>query len=283
MYFYHYYGARGGGDPGADPRSRALYVLRSLDTRHSWIGRTVHNCLRWVIDTMRRDGAAPPEEEALRLLGRRLQRDFQESGEGLYWDEPGAHTGLLEHEYDERDVPDEEWQALLAKALGCVSVFYASEVLGALRGVAAGDWLEVEKLSSFDLDGTKIWVRLDCAVRAHGGIAIYDWKTGRPGLEETREQLACYILYTAQAWGVPPESVVACEFNLAAGTLHERRLEAGDAEALRAAIAASAAEMRALHGGPEDRFPFADDEAPCGSCRFTRVCARFASAPPDPL
>ena len=277
QYWFHYYGAWGGWDRSADPRTRTIYVLKHLDTRQSWLGSTVHNCIRWVLDTLRGRGEAPPEEQTLSLIGRRMQKDFTASGEGLYWEKPKEHVGLLEHEYEEREVADEVWEALIAKALRCVSTFYASDVFRSLQGLSAMDWLQLEDLASFELDGTKIWVQLDCAHRADGGIVIHDWKTGRADQHATREQLAGYILYAVQHWGAPAERVVAREFNLAHGTLHESRLDAEQLAAVRAAVVKSAADLRALHGAPEDRFPFADEEARCARCNFTRVCPKFAA------
>ncbi len=278
QYWFHYYGSWGGWDRSADPRTRTLYVLKNLDTRQSWIGSTVHNCVRWVLDTLRTKGEAPSEEQTLALLGRRLNKDFTESGEGLYWENPKQHAGLLEHEYEEREIADEQWQAVMSKALACVSTFYASEVFRQLQAVPADQWLQLEDLASFELDGIKVWVQLDCAYREGDGVVIYDWKTGKADQHATREQLAGYILYAAQRWNVPVERVVAREFNLAHGTLHESRLDPDQLAAVRAAVAQSAAELRALHGAPEEQFPFTEVETRCARCNFTRLCPKFAGA-----
>ncbi len=278
QYWLHYYGSWGGWDRQASPRARTLYVLKQLDTRQSWMGSTVHNCLRWALDTLRQKGAAPSEEQALLLLGRRLHKDYQDSGEGLYWEDPKHHTGLLEHEYEEREVSDEEWQAVMAKALTCVSTFYQSEVFRTLQVLPPADWLELENLAAFDLDGTKAWVQLDCAHRTADGIVIYDWKTGQADRPSTREQLAGYILYAVQRWSAAPEQVVAREFNLAHGTLHETRLDAAQLAEVRTNLATKVTELKDLHGAPEERFAFTDQEARCQRCNFTRVCPKFAGA-----
>ena len=42
-YFYQYYGAWGGWDPGAPPDVRRLYILKQLSSRQQWAGRIVHD------------------------------------------------------------------------------------------------------------------------------------------------------------------------------------------------------------------------------------------------
>ena len=88
QYFFTYYGSWGGWDKRAPERTRAIYIYKQLQSRQQWIGATVHNCLRWVLATLRNKGAVPQEETALGNMAKRLQLDFQDSGEGLYWENP---------------------------------------------------------------------------------------------------------------------------------------------------------------------------------------------------
>jgi hypothetical protein len=278
QYWFHYYGAWGGWDRKAAERTRAIYVLKQLESRQTWMGSTVHNCLRWVLDELRQNGEAPPEEKTLQFLGKRMRKDYVESGEGLYWDDPKNHVGLLEHEYDERDAPDTEWHEIFEKALRCVSTFYHSGVFDQLRRLPRDRWLEVENLASIALEGVKVWVQLDCAHRDGGGVVIYDWKTGRADAASTREQLACYILYAVERWGAPPDAVLAREFNLAHDAIHESRLTADALADARALIAKAAAELAAIHGAPEERFDFTENESECARCNFARLCPKLIGA-----
>ncbi len=275
QYWFHYYGSWGGWDRRAPERTRTIYVLKQLESRQTWMGSTVHNCLRWVLNTWRQTGTPPAEEVTLAHLAKRLQSDYQNSGEGLYWDDPKKFTGLLEHEYDDRDVAEEIWRAVFEKAVACVSAFYHGEVFSHLQTVPRVDWLEIEDLQSFQLDGYKIWVQLDFAHRNGDGVVIYDWKTGRADATATREQLASYIFYAVEKWKAAPEHVLAREFNLAHQSLHESRLSLGELAATREAIKAAAMEMEKLHGAPEDHFPYTDNERDCAHCNFTRVCPKF--------
>jgi hypothetical protein len=75
--------------------------------------------------------------------------------------------------------------------------------------------LEIDTFTSFDLDGLKVWVALDCCCRKDGVIHIYDWKTGNSDDGATSEQLACYALYVHAAWAIDPRHLRLIEFNLA--------------------------------------------------------------------
>lgn len=284
QYFFNYYGAWGGWDKRADPKTRATYVLKKLQTRHQWIGSTVHNALRWVLTTLRDKGAAPSEEATLRALGKRLQADYQDSGEGLYWEDPKNKRGLLEHEYDHLYVSDEDWSALFEKALAAVNTFFVSDVFATLQSLPREDWLEIDTLGSFEVDGVKVWVQLDCLFRRDGEIHVVDWKTGKANADSTREQLVLYAWYASQQQSVEAGRVIAAEINLGTGERVEHRFLESDFARVRERVATTVADMRALlddapnNRATEERFPLAESEAPCATCAFRRVCPRWAEA-----
>lgn len=288
QYWFRYYGSWGGWSPRADARTRAIYVLKQLQSRQMWVGDTVHKCLKWVLDTLRRTGEAPSEEVALRNTMKRLDVDFQNSGEGLYWDKPKDSCALIEHEYDELDVSEEVWKETFEKAAHCIHVFYGSDTFAEIRRLSKDQWLELEDLASVDVDGIKVWVQLDFARRDGDGARIYDWKTGRADQPATRDQLAVYALYGSGRWKLPPEGIACGELNLNTGELFQHRLEPGDIETARSRVAESAAAMRALlddaegNVASEDRFALTDNERLCRRCGFRRVCPRFAGGAEDP-
>ena len=281
QYYFHYYGAWGGWERTAEARVRTLYILRQLQTRQQWMGATVHNCLRWVLTTLGRTGEAPAEELVLHQLGRRLQRDFAASGEGLYWEDPKGNAALLEHEYDDLEAPDEVWQALFARALECVSTFYQSPLLRDIARVPAARWRELEERSSFMLDELKVWVQLDFALEDNG-LRIFDWKTGRANAESTRQQLALYALYARDRWQTEPQALTMVEFNLASNEVFERQPDPAELEAARERALTSAAAMKALlqepdqNLGREDDFPLTENVKACQRCPFRRVCPKWA-------
>ena len=283
QYYYAYYGFWGGWEKRADPRVRTLYVLKNLVGRAMWAGQVVHKCIHWILDTLRRDGAAPALEDAVRNTLRRMNKDFQDSGEGLYWDDPKRIVGLREHEYEE-DVDDDEWQRVMEHAANCVTRFYESEVFSLLSKDSTDRWLALESLSSFRLEDVKVYVQPDFARKTDDGLTIYDWKTGKADKPSTREQLACYAFYATKQWSAAPTDVTTAELNLGTGTLIERKMTADDLKAAETTIRDSIQGMRALlddvptNLATEDHFPLATDEKPCRLCNFRCLCPRFAEA-----
>lgn len=274
QYFFTYYGAWGGWERRADPRTRALYVLKHLRGRKAWVGESVHAAIHHSLAALRDGGSLFSPESIIEETLQNMRSAWRDSGEGLYWDDPKKTCALWEHEYD-IELPDEEWKATVEHALNCLRTFFGSEVFRRIAALPRDAWLGLEDLASFDLGGTRIWVQLDFAHRDGDGVAIYDWKTGRADREATRQQLACYILYAAQRWRVPPELIVAREFNLAANSIHDTRLANAELEALKEAILGASEEMKRLHGQAEGSFPLTADESACKSCNFLRVCPRF--------
>lgn len=276
QYFFTYYGSWGGWERNADQRTRALYVLKQLRGRKAWAGETVHDAIRHSLAAIRDGGSLFSPESVVDQTLQNMRMQWRDSGEGLYWENPKKSCALWEHEYD-IELPDEEWKAVVDHALNCLRTFFASELFASLASLPRDAWLELENLASFDLDGTKIWVQLDFAHRDGDGIAIYDWKTGRADKQDTREQLACYILYASRQWGIAPEKIVAREFNLGANSMHETRIASDEIAAITEKLIVASDELKKLHGHAEERFPMTDDEAACKSCNFLAVCPRFVN------
>lgn len=280
QYFLHYHGARGGWSREASSRVRTLYVLKQLRGRKAWAGENVHDAIHGILTALREGKPPPFTDLALDEMLTRMRSQWRESGEGDYWNAPQKHCALWEHEYD-IEIADAEWKATVDHALACIRTFLESETFRHIRGLPTDAWLDLEDRAAFDLAGQRILVQLDFAHRDADGIVIHDWKTGRADKASTREQLACYILYAAQRWNVPPDRVTAREFNLGTNTVHETRLDAEQLAATRERIAAAAAELAAADGRPEEAFPFAEDETTCHTCNFLRVCPKWLEGADD--
>jgi len=175
QYFFHYYGSWGGWKFDSDERTRRLYVLKQLKTRRMWAGEKAHDCIRKALANLRNGIEPMPEEEAIETTVNVMRQDFLNSKRGDYWKNPKS-CGFFEHEYG-LAVSDGAWKETADHVRACLRTFYSSEVYRMIRGLPAGDWLEVEEFSSFLLDGTKVHVVLDFSCRRAGEIHIYDWKT----------------------------------------------------------------------------------------------------------
>jgi len=281
QYHCEYYGSWNGWLAEAPPRTRLIYVLKQLKTRHMWAGDAVHRAIARTLENLRRGIEPLPGEEIIRLVLDEMRAGFRSSRDGLYRQRPKT-LALYEHEYAE-DVPDEEWRRTVDGALGCLRTFYASGIYRELGALPRADWLEIEQLSSFELDGVKIWVKLDCSHRDGPAVRVLDWKTGRVSGEDQTVQLGCYALYGVLRWGTAPGDVRMAEFNLAHNELLAYTVSEESLEGVKNYIRGSVADMRRLlvdaaanAPRPEEEFALAPTEEPCRRCKYRRVCPRFA-------
>jgi hypothetical protein len=281
-YYFQYYGGWGGWLKDADPRIRQIYMLKNLYTRQMWAGDHVHLCLEKVLGVIRRGLEAPAEDEAVRNMTEDMRRDFKDSRAGKYRQDPKRICGLFEHEYA-LEISDEAWKAIAEHADKCVRHFYRAPVFQKLRERPAAAWLEIEERSTFQLDGLKVYVQLDCAFRLEDGIVIYDWKTGKIDAERNDVQLACYILYAMEKWKATAEQVTAIDLYLTDGSESPRQLDAERLEDAKNYIRDSADEMLFPLSDPErnfaeeDAFDFTDNESACRRCNFLKVCPKWQS------
>ena len=280
-YYFHYYGAWGGWDPNAPPRTRQLYILKNLQTRAMWAGDHVHRAIRAVLTGVRAGSEPPAPAIAIEQMLTAMRKDFRDSLNRRYQQYPRKVCGLFEHEY-ELEIADEQWKETADHAAHCLQTFLASEIFADIRQLPADAWLELEELASFTLDGIKVYVQLDFAQRTAAGVTLFDWKTGRSETSNAELQLAGYALYAVEKWHLAPEQVQTIEFNLASGTVTRRTPNAENLETMKDYIRDSADEMSflledAATNTPqaEDAFEFTEKEAACHHCNFLKVCPRW--------
>jgi len=267
-YWFHYYGAWGGWSADAPERARTLYRLKNLRSRWMWAGDVVHRCIERALTNLRRGIAPLAPDAAIDATIQTMRDEWRLSRSGA------AKERLAEHEYA-LPVPDAEWQDNADHVRQCLWNFYASRQWEALAKLAAERWLEIESLESFQLDGTRVFVKVDAAWRDDDGhVVLVDWKTGRAPM-----QVATYVLHAARAWGADPGEVGTRLAHLATGHTETVRLGPRALEAAVSRIRASIRDMRQLladdDGGNVAReadFPPVDEPRVCGRCNFRRVC-----------
>jgi hypothetical protein len=158
--------------------------------------------------------------------------------------------------------------------------FFRSDTLREAYAVGRAQWLTVEDLVSFTVEGTEVMLRMDLAYRRPDGrVVIVDWKTGRAEGRFNEVQMAGYALYAAsQGWAASPEEIQTELAYLAVPRYTRRTIDAKKLDHARAFIAKSAGNMKALLLDPvanlarlED-FPMIDRPQVCRRCNFRRLC-----------
>ncbi len=277
MYYFNYYGYWGGWEIDAPARVRDLYVLKQLKNRAMWAGQVVHDCIKRSLDNLSRGIPVLPVDEILSITRDLMRQDFRSSRDGLYRLQPKQHCGLFEHEYA-LDVPDEKWKETADHVELCLRNFYASDVYAGMVRMERSDFLEIENFSGFDLDGTKVIIKLDCATRERDRIVVWDWKTGRSEQEGLSFQMACYAYYASNAFGVPVRHVVTRRFELYGNRLYEESVSDRSLEELLSYIRGSIKDMKSLLDDPElntateNSFAKVEKKPVCLRCNFLKVC-----------
>jgi len=277
QYWFAYYGFWNGWLKDAPERTRQIYVLKNLKNRQAWAGEKIHSCIHRSISNIRRGIKVLPVDEIISITLNQMRSEFRSSRAKNYWKSPKT-CALFEHEYG-IEVTDQQWKEMAENVENCLRNFYASDIYASLKSHGKEGWLEVEEFSSFFLDGVKINVVIDCAVKEGNRIIIYDWKTGRSLSEDLSIQLGCYAFYVMGKWYLPPESLQVVEYNLQSNKANAFPLTTAEVEGIKGYINGSIKDMQSLLKDPEnnipleeDQFSKVEDERVISRCNFRRVC-----------
>ncbi|MBP1583893.1 MAG: PD-(D/E)XK nuclease family protein [Victivallales bacterium] len=280
-YYYNYYGSWGGWNPDAPKPVRKMYILKNLKNLALWGGSIVHDTVRDAL-MYYRDGASEfPTVEQLQARARQTLRNGWTEAVSRQWEKTPKATNLFELYYGNgRTLPAEQTSRLKEVVYDALDNFRHSGVLKEILAVPMNDWLTVDKLTSFQVDGTKVWCALDFAWRdTDGNVQIIDWKTGGEHSENLRQQLGCYGLYAMEAWKVGAEQIKPSGVFLNDGG--RRSHYSVDATLLfnvKEQILQSIQNMRSClkdkdnNVAEEEDFPFTDSPDNCLTCPFREIC-----------
>jgi CRISPR/Cas system-associated exonuclease Cas4 (RecB family) len=208
-----------------------------------------------------------------------MRLEFKDSREGKYRKEPKT-CALFEHEY-KIPLADKVWKETADHVVNCLTVFFSSEVYKKILSLSKDQWLDLEKFSSFNFEGTKIFVVLDFSFRRNNSVFIYDWKTGKNKDTNSRQQLVCYGLYAFNNWKVDPHNIKTVEFNLSSGNITEIQMTEELFSSTQKHMRESIIEMQKFiedsrsNTATEDRFDFVKEEEICKFCNFFKICPKW--------
>jgi len=276
-YYFNYYGYWGGWDHDAPGRTREIYILKQLSHRPTWAGQVAHDCIKRSLENLSRGIPVLPLDEILRITRDRMRQDFRSSRSHHYRSNPKYACGLFEHEYN-IEVSSEQWKETADHVDRCLRTFYESEVWQQFLKLDKDDFLEIERFSTFDLDGTPVTIKLDCATREKDRVIVWDWKTGKRESEEAQFQLACYAFYASAAYGVPIHRIVLRRFELYHNDVVEDTIGERALDEVLTYIRGSIKDMMAtlddpdLNTATEARFTKVNRREYCYRCEFLKVC-----------
>lgn len=276
-YFWQYYGKWNGWRADAPEEARRAYRLSKMSNLDLFAGSVVHEVAENVLRSARA-GREIPVEEAREDARRRLNEGWRQSRERRYLADPKSAVNLFEHYY-QMPLGAADVDRIRDKVFRCVENLYRSEALSFLRAIPEKDWLAVEALGHFHVDGVRIYAKPDVAVRdAKSGVFfLFDWKTGKESAAND-VQLAGYALYAVESWKAPPGSIETVLVYLKEGTVKSTTPDDALLAGARETIRASIGEMRALladaarNVARKEDFPMTSDRRTCRSCFFRELC-----------
>jgi hypothetical protein len=283
QYWFAYYGYWNGWLENAPERTRQIYILKNLKNRYMWAGEKIHECIQRNLNNIRRGIKVLSIDEIVSITLDQMRAEFRSSRSKNYLKNPKT-CALFEHEYG-MELTDEQWKETANNVDTCLRNFYASNIYDGLKSHPKGEWLEVEEFSSFHLDGIKINLAIDCAIREGHDVLLYDWKTGKSILEDLSIQLSCYALYAMEKWHVSPQSLRIIEYNLSFNKATEFSVTHGEAENIKGYIGGSIKDMQSLLRDAENnisveegKFDKVEDDRVSFRCNFRRVCKPLLDA-----
>ena len=280
MYYYNYYGSLGGWDDNADTEVKKLYMLKKMTSLPILAGTLVHDEVEKVLNAVRNEDKYSQKDSEDNVI-----KAFKESwkqSKNKDWKKNVKHnTNLFEHYYN-KEVSDDRLFEIKDIMINSIKGFYDSDTFSFIKTVAAQDWLAIEELDSFEIEGTKIWVKLDFATQHDGKVYIYDWKTGKE-VKEHENQLEVYTLYAMEKWKLDLKQVRLFGIYLTKSIPEKKVKPTVDSiNNVKHTIQQSIKEMKLLVNDFSEsevslaNFPKVNDAIenswPCSICNFKEVC-----------
>ena len=290
-YYYNHYGSWGGWDKHADKQAQLLYRLKKMTSLPMLIGSLVHQTINQVLLNLRK-GQPVPVSTAIENTIRDFRRCLEESERGDWRERPSKSTNLFEHYYGETPSPL-DLTRIEDRLIGLLDAFYSSPILNQLRSLPSYGWVTQEALDSFTLDGQKVWVSLDLAVREKGIMYIYDWKTGMEHKAD-KVQLAVYALFATKRLHASLPNLTLRDFYLDSGNVVSVEMDSETVDETISLIQSSIELMLEklddvnTNSASQERFPLTDRTAICRQCSYKSVCFpaetnEMVSKPPQQL
>lgn len=276
MYWFGYYGHWGGWYEDSPDRTRLIYLLKKMSNLDMWSGAIVHQVIEEAC-RMTRDRQAVDatwgESRAVALL----KSGWKESKSGRWKQDPKRRLNLFEHYY-QIDVPKDRTDRIKQKVLKALQTFFSSDEWKLLQHIPAEDWLRMEEMDSFSVDGIKLFANPDLSIRHNARVRLYDWKTGKPRAED-EDQLVGYALYALhKGWAKDAKEIDLIAAYLPTNDWKTVPVDHARIQTLIAGIKAQVADMQSLLSNPdrnvaeEASFPLTDDVRTCRRCSYRAVC-----------
>lgn len=196
-----------------DSLTQKISQLKKMKNRYLWTGSMIHEEIGQLLKIVRQGSPVPPLDAWVSSVRDKMRDQFKLSRAG------DASHRLFEHEYN-IVIPGVAWAKHWDTVEQCLRWFYQSKWLGRLTSLGPECWKAVDEILSFDVNGIKSFVKIDCGVEMDGRIFLMDWTTSAPK-DSAQDNLAVAALYAHEVWGAEAENIQASAVSLLDGkTFH---------------------------------------------------------------
>jgi hypothetical protein len=293
LFFESKYGTWNGWKPEAPEPARFAYSLKSLQGFYAWKGDLIHRGIKHHLLTLKR-GKEMSKEELVGWVKSTAKREWMGSlnrCESKY-PESKKNVVLTEHYYPdlrEKFSAESVMNNVIKDVIIWAENYYDSQMVKAIRKVGAAGILTLEDLVSIEIHKTKIWVKLDLAIKTEKNpCLIIDWKSGKRKEADSR-QLSIYSIYAADQWNMPINMIRSVDVYLKEGCDvydHHKPTEEASLADTHQFIRNSIEDMKDNLVGrdqeanvplPVENWPMCDQDPTsftCRNCNFRAKCYR---------
>jgi hypothetical protein len=260
--------SKAGRDAMQDPVYERATQLKKLKNRHLWAGSFLHEALGALLARLRQGEALPGADMFIEEQKNKMRDQFKRSREGNT-----AFGRLYEHEYAVA-VDPEVWKQHWGNVESALRWFVASKWAARLAQLGPESWKAVDEILSFDVNGIKAYVKIDCAIEMDGRFFLLDWKTKTPD-GSSEPSLLVAALYAHEVWGAELENIQAMAVSLKDGQTFHARIDEDALMNIHLKIEEETQRLEAAKADlPKDLFSIAApaDLGCCRRCNFEKLC-----------
>ncbi|UHA74958.1 PD-(D/E)XK nuclease family protein [Paenibacillus sp. 481] len=281
-YFYHYYGAHNGWLRDAPPLVRQTYRLKQMTNLYLVFGDAMHKMAEQSLMRWFQAGQLLESAELVQRVRNLLNQAYKDSQQMAAWMEQPNKRKMLHEMYYDGGLPPKLIDTIRSRIPILADRFLDSRSLADY--MAEGSRLiELERLNTMEIAGTKIYVKLDFMFRHDDRYIIVDWKTGQED-ERNKTQLRLYGLYVHRLYEVPYDRLDIRTEYLLSGQCYEDRVTAEEMSELEEHVVGSIVAMQSVLADPKANVPLpmeafepTEDRRRCRRCSYQEICEYAAS------
>ena len=281
-YNFIYYLSHNGWSRDSDKLAQQTYRLKNLTSLSLILGNELHSTAKDLINNIRYNQPCPSSDEIKLAIRNTLNQAYLISKHRRSeWENSPKKIPMLSEIYYGGSLKTERVDDIKNSIDKCVNNLLSSNTisgLSAMQNLVSIKEVD-EDLQHVNMNGTKVYVRLDLLYQSDNSWVITDWKTGKDTSPDITDQLALYALYVHQKYGVDINNIEACVESLLDGAFFSKRITSYNITNIQSLILNSIDQMQSYLDDvdlnkplPIEKFEWTDKLYRCAVCNFREIC-----------